>query len=66
MEEDHMEEVKGFYMLADGHERFTCPEICAILKRAEEAGFPLEAGSYVEQMTISQLAKITLRGEYDC
>lgn len=50
--------MKCFYLLADGHERYTEAEICSILKIAEEQGFPLESGSYVEQMTISQLADL--------
>ena len=56
--------MNGFYMLSDGHERFTVGEICAILKQADQMGIPLEAGSYVEQMTIRQLAML-VRGEYD-
>jgi hypothetical protein len=51
--------MKSFYMPADGSERYTIQQICAILKIAEAQGFPLERGSYVEQMTIAQLDRLT-------
>jgi len=50
-----------FDMPATGSERYTIQQICAILKEAERQGFSLERGSYVEQMTIDQLERLTRR-----
>lgn len=32
--------MNGFYMPADGSERYTIEQICAVLKIAEEQGYP--------------------------
>ena len=45
-------------------EEYSNEEISRILKIADTKGFPLHAGSYVENMTIKQLDKAT-REEFD-
>lgn len=43
---------------------YTPRQISAILNRAEQQGFPLERGSYLEKMTISQIERL-VEGRYD-
>lgn len=43
---------------------YTPSQIAFILKKAEAMGLPLEKDSYVEKLTIKQLARLT-NGHYD-
>ena len=52
------------FFIRDPESLYSCAQIVAILKRAEAQGYPLERGSYLENMTIRQLDRLT-KGFYD-
>ena len=43
---------------------FTMGQIAALLEAAEKQGYPMERGSYVENMTVKQLARL-MQGVHD-
>ena len=43
------------FHLRDPDHLFTHSEVCDLLQKAEDMGFPLEAGSYLENMTVREL-----------
>jgi hypothetical protein len=53
------------FNISDPQGAYTTDQIVTILEKAEKQGHPLEAGSYLEHMTVKQLALLT-NGHYDC
>ncbi|CAN5950978.1 unnamed protein product [Sphagnum jensenii] len=43
---------------------YTLAEVCAILKRAEDMGLPMDAGSWIEELTLGQIDLLT-KGVHD-
>ena len=52
------------FCLRDPHAEYTCGQIAEMLIRAEKMGFPLERGSYLENLTVKQLDRLTQQ-KYD-
>jgi hypothetical protein len=50
--------------LRPGQRMFSLSDIKTILKNVEDMGLPLEAGSFLEQLTLDQLELLT-HGVYD-
>lgn len=44
--------------IPDPHGTYTLGQIVALIEIAEKRGYPLESGSYLEQMTVKQLARL--------
>jgi hypothetical protein len=45
-------------MTSDPHETYTLRQIVALIELAEKRGYPLEPGSYLESLTVKQLARL--------
>lgn len=52
------------FTLRDPEGMYTLGQIQALVEKAEKMGHPLERGSYLESMTVKQLARLT-DGKYD-
>jgi hypothetical protein len=46
------------FLLRDPDQLYTHSEIVALLQRAEDLGFPMEKGSYLNNMTIRELDRL--------
>ena len=47
------------FCICDPEGQFTLGQIQALVEKAERLGHPLERGSYLESMTVKQLARLT-------
>lgn len=45
-------------LIRDPEGLYTLGQITALVEKAEKCGFPLERGSYLESMTVKQLARL--------
>ena len=52
------------FCIKDPENAYTPEQIKYILEKAEAQGYPLERGSYLESMTVKQVARLT-NGVYD-
>ena len=52
------------FCISDPEGQYTLGMIQALVEKAEKMGHPLERGSYLESMTVKQLARLT-DGRYD-
>lgn len=52
------------FLIRDPEGMFTLGQITALVEKAEKCGYPLEKGSYLESMTVKQLARL-MDGRYD-
>lgn len=50
--------------LSDPQENYTLGDIVALIEIAKKRGYPLHPGSYIESMTVKQLARL-INGSYD-
>jgi hypothetical protein len=48
-------EDETLFILRDPEHLYTHSEICDLLQLAEDLGFPLERGTYLEQLTVREL-----------
>lgn len=44
--------------ISDTHGLYTLGQIAALVEQAKKRGYSLEAGSYIESMTVKQLARL--------
>ena len=52
------------FEMADWKRQWKPETVVAIMAEAERQGYPVESGSYLKDMTISQLDRL-LKGQYD-
>jgi hypothetical protein len=53
------------FCISDPHGYYTMGQIATLLEIAQNKGYPLEPGSYLESMTVKQLARL-VSGMHDC
>jgi hypothetical protein len=56
--------METLFLIRDPEGAYTSAQICALIETAEHQGYPIERGSYLEHMTVKQLARLT-NGVYD-